>query len=314
VEILVLHPGALGDIILSLPALLALRRRYPLAHLTVAADLDCLSAVAGGYADDVRSFNALPLHHIYSPDPLPDEDVRLWGTFDRLVSWFGSGDDTLRNRLAGLIPEVLVSSWRPGPRDKRHVARIFADSLSPWIPPLESIPSAPIRVLQERREEAREWLAGRGCSSGERLLALHPGAGSATKRWSIRNFRTLAHGYLQQEGKILIIEGPAEAGLGRELACDLASGHVLVSESPPLIQVAALLTCCNAYVGNDSGISHLAAGLGLPSVILFGPTSPEQWAPLGGRVAIIADSGLSRISPDRVWEALEQQLANERAY
>ena len=304
-KILVLHPGALGDIILSLPALSLLRRHYPRAQLTLAGNLDYLTPVAIGYTDRSLSLSTIPLHRLYSPEPLSQADVSFWKTYDRIISWTGAGGPAFRSKLAKIGAEVRVSRWKPDSSDKRHVARIFVESLCSWIPPVESILPPKIRVDPVRRDEAQTWLTERGWTSDESILALHPGASSALKRWGIESFRSLALRHLQQrKGRLLIVEGPAEPGLGRELARDLTPACILLSESSPLVLLAALLSFCRAYVGNDSGISHLAAGLGLPSVTIFGPTSPDQWAPLGERATILRDSCLSRITPNQVWDAL----------
>jgi len=82
VKILVLHPGALGDIILSLPALAALRQRFREAHITFAANLDFATAVAQGYADEMRSLSCLPLHRLYLRDTLPEQDLRFWQSYN----------------------------------------------------------------------------------------------------------------------------------------------------------------------------------------------------------------------------------------
>jgi ADP-heptose:LPS heptosyltransferase len=305
VEILVLHPGALGDIILSLPALSLLRRHYPQAQLTIAGNHDYLNPAAIGCADRTLSLSTIPLHRLYSTEPLSEDDVRFWETYDRIVSWTGAGGPAFKSKLVKVGAKVKVSRWRPDSSEKRHVARIFVESLYPWIPRVESIPPPRIHVDPVRLDEARDWLTEREWTSGENILALHPGAGSVVKRWGIENFRSLAHRYLQQQiGKLLIVEGPAEVGLGRELVRDLTPSCVLLLESAPLFLLAALLSFCCAYVGNDSGISHLAAGLGVPAVTIFGPTSPEQWVPLGERVTILRDSCLSRISPNQIWDAL----------
>lgn len=304
-EILVLHPGALGDIILSLPALSLLRQHYPQAQVTIAGNHDYLDLVAISYADRTFSLSAIPLHRLYSAGPLSEDDVRFWKTYDRVVSWTSAGGPAFKRKLAKIGAKVKVSRWRPDSEEKRHVARIFVESLYPWIPRVESIPPPRIHVNPAHLDEARDWLTEREWTSGENLLALHPGAGSVVKRWDIENFRSVARRYLrQQKGKLLIIEGPAEVGLGREVARDLTPACVLLLESSPLFLVAALLSFCSAYVGNDSGISHLAAGLGIPVVTIFGPTSPEQWAPLGERVTILHGSHLSRILPNQVWDAL----------
>ncbi len=303
-EILVLHPGALGDIILSLPALGLLRRHTPGSRLTLAGNLDFVQAVSGGYADFTRSLATVPLHRLYSQDPLPDEDVRFWRSYDRVVSWTGAEDPAFAHNLGRACRCVRVAAWRPVPAETRHVARIFADSLVPWIPAAEQISPALIRIDDELRKGALDWLAAQGWTPSQRLLALHAGAGSAAKRWDREHFLILAQRYLRQGTSLLLVEGPAEPGLGRQLSGAL-HGQVLLAESLPLALLAGLLSCCSFYVGNDSGISHLAAAVGVRSVVLFGPTSPEHWAPLGERVTFLRDPSLSRITPAQVRDALE---------
>ncbi len=304
-EILVLHPGALGDIILSLPALSLLRRRYPQSTLTLAGSLDFVRAVSRGIADKSRSLSELPLHRLYAEAPLPAEDLRFWKSYERIVSWTGAGEAVFGRRLALTGAKVIVAGWKPDGADERHVARIFVESLYPWIPPVESISGVRISVDPQWSREARAWLGERGWDVRRKLVALHPGAGSAGKRWSARNFRELARRLLQYSWTPLIIEGPAEPGLGSGLLRELGPG-ALLSESLPLPLLAGLLAGCRAFVGNDSGIAHFAAGLGVPSVVLFGSTAPRHWAPLGENVTVLQNTCLERISIERVWHALRK--------
>ena len=124
---------------------------------------------------------------------------------------------------------------------------------------------------------------------------------------------------LEPSHGLLIIEGPAEPGLAAELARDLPPGKRVIAASLPLGLLAAVLSFCGAYLGNDSGISHLAVALGLRSVVIFGPTTPEQWAPSGPSVVVLRDTSgcracrrgqrdghrcLESISVDRVWNSL----------
>jgi heptosyltransferase-2 len=105
----------------------------------------------------------------------------------------------------------------------------------------------------------------------------------------------------------LVVEGPAEPGLGWSLVEALGPGSVLARL--PLPMLAGVLSHCRLYVGNDSGISHLAAAMGVPSVVLFGPTSPVHWAPLGARVEIAAAGdrrSMSEIRVDQVVEAVQR--------
>jgi len=318
VEILVLHPGALGDIILSLPALAALRKRFPTSRITVAGNTDYLPFSAWGHADRVLSLSALPLHSLYGGDELPDKEAAWWNSFDLLISWTGSGNAEFESRLAALHKTARVASWRPQHGELKHVSRLFMDSLQPWVPPQERIQGPRIFVPADAKSEARAWLLQNGGLVAKPLLALHPGASGEAKRWPLGRFRSVA-AMLEPSHGLLIIEGPAEPGLAAELARDLPPGKCVIAASLPLGLLAAVLSFCGGYLGNDSGISHLAAALGLRSVVIFGPTTPEQWAPSGPSVVVLRDASgcpacrlgqrdghrcLESISVDRAWNSL----------
>lgn len=284
-EILVLHPGALGDIILSLPALRVLRDHFRDASITLAADTEYAAAAAFGYSDRILSLASFPLNHLFGSDPLPADDVRFWRFYDRIVSWTGSGSAPFAAEFARVHPCVLVSAWKPGPGEARHVARIFMESLAPWCPIPESIFPAEVEIRNADRLLGGRWLERRGWDGFRPVVALHPGAGSPSKRWPLGRFRELAMSFSDQ-ADVLVIEGPAEPGLGRKLCAELGANAWLASELP-LGVLIPVLSHCRAFVGNDSGLAHLAAGLKIPCVTIFGPTAPQLWAPLGPHVTVL---------------------------
>jgi heptosyltransferase-2 len=288
VEILILHPGALGDIILSLPALGILRDRFQDTRITLAANTDFAVAVASGYVHRIVSLAALPLQRLYGSETVPPEDELLWRSYDRIISWTGFGAEAFGKKLAGLHRCVLVAAWKPRICEWRHVARLFADSLRPWLRVPEAMPMPEVKLDPDDRRRGGEWLWEQGWRGERPLVAIHPGAGSAAKRWPQHKFQELEH-RLRAHGSLLIVEGPAETGLGREQARVLGAGTHLAS-SLPLPLLAGILSHCHSFVGNDSGIAHLAAGLQIPCVVLFGPSAPEHWAPLGSHVSILRDT------------------------
>lgn len=287
-EILILHPGALGDIILSLPALRVLRDRFQDARITLAANSDFAVAVASGYVHRIVSLSALPLQRLYGSEHVLPEDELLWRSYGRIISWTGFGVEAFERKLVELHPCVLVAAWKPGPCEPRHVARLFVDSLGPWLQVPHSMPIPEVKLDPDDRRRGGEWLWERGWRSEEPLIAIHPGAGNAAKRWPLEKFWELAH-RLRAHGTLLIVEGPAEIGLGREQARLLGAGTYL-APNLPLPLLAGILAHCHCFIGNDSGIAHLAAGLQVPCVVLFGPTAPEHWAPLGSHVSILRDT------------------------
>ncbi len=310
-EILVIHPGALGDIILSLPALRILRDQFESARITLAANTDFAGTVASGYADRILSFSSLPLHRLYGLESIPLKDQQLWRSYDRILSWTGSSTGSFATQLARVHPCGLVAPWKPEGAERRHVARIFADSLHAWLSPPLALPPSGITIGASARRQGSEWLKDQGFSGDRPSYILHPGAGSAAKRWPLSRFQDLAH-RLSATGELLIVEGPAEQGLGRDLAGALGRGSHLAAHLPlPLL--AAVMSQCRAFVGNDSGIAHLAAGLQIPCVVIFGPTLPEHWAPLGLRVSVVRDAGgcfACRQDPDASHRCLENISVN----
>jgi hypothetical protein len=288
VEILLLHPGGLGDIILSLPAISLLRAEFPAARLTIAGNIDHLAPVAGAYIESAVSLSTLPLPGLYSDAPLPEPDVRFWKSFERIISWTGSGDPAFIRNLEAIHPCARVASWRPGPQDSKHVSQLFVDSLGSEIASGKSPVYAPIPLRPELSYRGMQWLLGHGWDGIEPLVVLHPGAGSRIKRWPLPRFVSLArHLMLTERRKLLIVEGPAEPGLASQIAGELPESGMIRAESLELDLLAAVISKSGSFVGNDSGISHLASALGIPSIILFGPTSPRHWAPLGPDVAVL---------------------------
>ena len=199
-----------------------------------------------------------------------------------------------RLRRPGVCPQPrILSSLRAGRSmetgSRRHQARVTDicrfNSLLGGRAGEISVPTLSISPADHARGE--KWLAENGWKRGCRIIGLHPGAGSISKRWPLQNFRELAARIIQSESQLLAIEGPAEQGAFREMTLGLQAAAVVAAKTLPLGALAAALSWCAAFVGNDSGIAHLAAALGVPSVVLFGPTSPEQWAPHGKRVRIL---------------------------
>jgi heptosyltransferase III len=291
VEILVIHPGGLGDILLSLPAIVSLRRRCAKARITIAANLDHLAPVAEGYADCMISLSSVPLHQLYIPSSSFRSDVHFWKKFDLVVSWTGFGNPDFTVNLKRINPDAVVASWHPGPGEQRHVSRLFIDSLglAPGDAEAELEMEAKLHLNSNARQEGLQWLYARGWKN-EPLIALHPGAGSKLKCWPLERFIELARRLtLNQKNRLLVIEGPAEEGLAYRISENLRGIESIVAKAVPLKLLSAVLERCRLFIGNDSGLAHLAAALNVPSIVLFGPTLPQHWAPLGKHVTVLRE-------------------------
>ena len=127
------------------------------------------------------------------------------------------------------------------------------------------------------------------------LIAIHAGSGSAGKNWLLERFVALATALfrLKEDSRLLLIGGEADEGRATQLARALPAERVSVVINLPLPELAGLLQNCALFIGHDSGISHLAAAVKTPCLLLFGPTDPAIWAPANRQVRVLRSPSLA---------------------
>jgi ADP-heptose:LPS heptosyltransferase len=124
--------------------------------------------------------------------------------------------------------------------------------------------------------------------SRQPIIVVHPGSGSVGKRWPIENFAALIETLERQlQVRTVIVTGYAEADVASRLRSLIHTAKPLIAENWPLLPTAALIGQATVFVGHDSGLTHLAAVLGCPTVAIFGPTDPEIWGPRGEHVTVV---------------------------
>jgi ADP-heptose:LPS heptosyltransferase len=275
-RILVCHQGAVGDLILALPAIKALRDAVQPARLEMAGHPWTLALAFGlPYADAVIDINRAAMAPLFQEAaPLSPTMMRYLGAFDAAFCFSRSEALTDNLRRAGIRQVFTLPCF---PETRMHVTDHHFLSLKTLGIP--SSPSPPvISARHEEREQAGEFLLQQGWDPGS-IVALHPGAGSKKKAWPAARFAALARALARTGCKILIIEGPADKAVTAELIKGLGDIPYLLIRDLPLTRLAALLSFASLYIGNDSGISHLAAALKIPTIAIFGPTDPYVWAP-----------------------------------
>jgi heptosyltransferase-2 len=294
-KILIVHAGGIGDLLLALPALRAFRAAFPDSSLDLLGFPERLSLVAHDLgAEAVHSIDQAGLSSFYLEEaPLPHRLLDFFSSFAAvlLVGRPQSGIFA-RNLLRVGIKRVVFLPSFPEEGQKEHVTDALLRELrSRGIESDESF--APLRLSPEARSAAVEWLDKAGWKKGRPILALHPGSGSPAKNWSPRNFALVAD-WAAERASIFLVSGPARDG-SEEVLTAVKKTRPFVLDRLPLPHLAAVLSKCAAFLGNDSGISHLAAVTGIPTVVLFGPTAPAVWGPRGPGVRIIA-SGKTCVS------------------
>ena len=279
---LVIHPGALGDVLLAVPALRALRAAGQ--SITVAAQprIGAL-LVALGVAEHAVAFDTLGLETLFTDAALSPTAplTRHLAEVSRVICWFGARDAHFARRLRALAPDVVVS---PATTTTTAVWKHLLGTVA------GTADCTPITVTADDALAGREALRAAGWDGASRVLVLHPGAGGVAKRWATEGFAAAIDGIA---ATVVVHEGPADGDAVRSF---LARAHpaTLRLAYPSLTTLAGALSLATAYLGNDSGISHLAAAVGTPSVILFTEaTLPWQpWSPTTTCVTITTTTPL----------------------
>lgn len=314
-----IRPGALGDTLLLWPALALLRRARPAAHLTLVARRDVLGLVhASGLADAGADYAAPEWSAIFADAPAHAHTVAQVIGGAHVVAWLADAGGLVARNLAGLgAASVAVAPGRPDP-EGGHAALQLARGLAPLGIPLPAsveelavlLPPLAISDEDERAAEALWRTLGFPEYLSRGVVALHPGSGGAAKCWPADRFGALAKGLAAAGWTPLLIAGPADQeAIAGALAA--AGDETMVVRGLSVGVLATLLRRCAGYVGNDSGVSHLAGPLGVPALALFGPTDPAVWAPLGRRVRVLRapDGRLAALPVAAVLETLMAMLA-----
>ena len=312
-RLLVARPGALGDTLLVAPALARLRQTCVQAQLTYWGNEPTAGLLHQmGLVDRVVSIDHLALAPLFvgagsvRAPKIAHHIGRLLGYPETAVIWLRRSDD-VRQALAtlGCATAVTAPSLPPGARpdgtvepgtSPPHVASYLVQTLDTWLGPHKGVETSLPRLEPTTKSQA--WAAELwhrlGLTGDQPVIALHPGSGSLRKNWPAARFASIAALLAGHDVATLLIEGPADATAAARVSA-LAGTAIHSAPTAELDQIAALLGRCRAYLGNDSGITHLAALTGTPTVAVFGPTAPSVWQPTGqsGWVVRTADRAVS---------------------
>jgi len=267
-----------------------------------------------GLVDRAVAFESLHLDALFGEEKIERGDAEPLRIFLRppatMVSWFGARDQDFVARLTALVPGAIVA---PSSEAGRLVWQHLLATVSA---PLEQADRwrTPVPVPARLTDEGRRAVLDAGWSGETPLVVVHPGAGGVSKRWPAEGFAAVLARLAARGGIMLAVHrGPADAEAVAALEARLRGPKIVLKE-PSLPALAGLLGCATAYLGNDSGVSHLAAALGVPSVVLF-TRDHLDWQPWAPDVAVlqVATSALDSADCDSVGAAMAARLGSTGA-
>lgn len=253
-----------------------MRDAFPDAHLEILG-VPHIAALAHKrfYADAVRSLDSAPFARFFAARAeLPRDLADYFAGFDLIVSYLYDPDLIFETNVRACSPAAFL----PGPAkldETEHAALQLARPIQSLGLPLQNH-AARIFPNDDDRAAVRELRS---------RVVLHPGSGSETKNWPIKNWIELGRALLAAGREMTVVAGEADAARTAILRSAWAGKAVRFAEYLPLPHLAALLEG-TTFVGHDSGVSHIAAAVNAHCILLFGPTNPAVWAPIGDNVTV----------------------------
>ncbi|MBW1613727.1 MAG: glycosyltransferase family 9 protein [Deltaproteobacteria bacterium] len=286
-KILFIRIDRIGDIVLSTPALKAVKEAYPHSKITVLAspsnsplvfnnpNIDYIVVYdrRGRLIDRIRVIQKLRESGFdLAIDPYADYELKT-----ALIAFFSGAKR--RIGYASYGREVFFNLPAPEIRSNRHFVDLTLDVLKP-VGIVANDKPPEIFLTDDEKKWAGDWLNKNGLGSNP-VIGIHPGAYYETQRWLPERFAELIE-LLQKDKKldVVIFGGPDDEHLVNRI-CSILHGEVTIHIAHDLRKLAALIPCCHVFVCNNSGPLHMAVALGTPTISFMGPTIKERWIPIG---------------------------------
>ncbi len=302
-RILLIRGGAIGDFILTLPAISELRQRWPDAYIELLG-YPRIAEIArlGGLVDRVVSLDKSNMASFFAFRPVFSQEQKDFVTsFDLVVTWLHDPRHTFRDNLRSAGVDWLVEGSPMVTKGCHAIDHLVQPLEQLAIFPVDPYPT--INLPDDLLARGREILARLGLNAP--VLAIHPGSGSLKKNWPVQRYLDLAR-TLQRAWPVYFVVGEADEQV--IWALGQVDQNVPILRDITLMELAAVLSHGRSFIGNDSGITHLAAAVGLQVLALFGPTDPEQWGPRSPRARTLQapDGRLENLGVNEVLQAVRE--------
>jgi ADP-heptose:LPS heptosyltransferase len=305
-SILIVHPGALGDVLLAVPAIRSLSVKFP-QHETVLIAAATVSRLLSecGLIDDWIPLEGQACLGLFSETLSVPEELQSWlARCDVAVVWKEDKEGALRSLFQNFgVAQVQIQSPFSPELQARHQSNRFLETLGETAEDISL--ERTVQVSPSLLERGRDYLRALRISPDQSLILVHPGSGSIHKCLAPRRIALLIEQLWRGGMCPLVLEGPADQD-AVDHALQFMSKPPVVLKDLDLSQLAGVLARVTLYIGHDSGVTHLSALLGVPTLALFGPTDPQRWAPQGNHVTILRGAPCICESWERVKKCVEK--------
>jgi ADP-heptose:LPS heptosyltransferase len=282
-----IHPGGLGDVLLAVPAMVRLRTRFPNHWLVLCAeDQTARLLLACRIIDAWTSVQGRNCADLFTGAGLVTGQVRVWlEDCDLAIAWTEDLDGKLSETLKAVgVREVITRSPFSATIRARHQRDRFLEAINEA--PSDGAEDILLTVTESLLRLGRICLEAAGCLPGQSFVVIHPGSGSIHKCVALETLASLVAAFQMSGATPVVLEGPADQEPVDRLL-QVCGDPPIVLKGLDLLTVAGVLAQARLFVGQDSGITHLAGLMGTHTVVLFGPTDSDRWAPQGAHVAVV---------------------------
>ena len=302
----ILQPGAIGDCILTLPLAAFMKDVLGLGGVDIFGHAEYVGLFPGRTCvDGISSIDSMELHRLFvEPNDfdLADRDplISTFAGYSWITTFMGEAHGNFEQNLiytanCSHSSEVITLPMHPPKGFAGHLGDFyrqqFVNESGFARAEHEGEPEdCLIRANPADGERGKEVLVEAGLDVPGKVVVIHPGSGGRRKCWHLDNFLAVAKGLISWGIDVLFLLGPAEVERFDRLAIKKIRGVCACLTSLSLTQVLGLLSCADGFVGNDSGIAHLAGAMGIRTFVLFGPTDPSVYRPIGPTVTVLAGS------------------------
>ena len=291
-----------GDSVMTVPALRALRRVLPDANITLAIRPGAKGIFSeADFIDDVLVYNR---KNAFSVIP----QVREWRRrqFDLAVLFQNAFEAALIPFLAGvpvrlgyttesrqalLTHPLAVPDWRSARHEVfyyLYLVTALEQMLFGSSSICEAEPDASIQISDERKVEARDLLRAHGVREENSVVAICPGSiNSRAKRWPAEAYAALADRLIESQRQVLLIGSQEEVEVSRDVMSRMRHRPVVLTGKTSLDEITAVLAFVDLIVTNDTGPAHIGAALSRPTIVIFGPTNPLTTRPFSPEAEIL---------------------------